>query len=977
MKFKVNINKQKTLANKLILPFTILIFLQSAIIIFTMIFGRSIISIKEFSITSFSNKVELREYYLQDIMQDTWANIDDETEIINKIVYEYIQKNNTNLSSVLKDHTQSSALLSNLSDELILTLRKNKTTGSFIILDSEANKKSAIYLRDNDPSVNANNNNDIIVEVAPTAARNNYQKKGLDFSSKYETSLDLNLYENPTFFNNPMSQSKNNPTISTGYLGYWTHSFTINGDKSSSSIVYSIPLRYQDGTTYGVYGITVLKSYIKKFIPISDFGDNCGNLQLVYFDGKNEYINISSNYTDSGVKDIYKMSQLNRTEFDGLYSFNTQSEKHYAVIKMLNMYTRNSPYAADHWYILGCVDETYLFGSSTSIVKQILVSAIVGFAICLFIEIILVWYVTRPISKLIDEVVGQQKNGFGKFKFDKINIYEIDALMDKIRNFVENGIERDAKISNIIKASGAPIAVYEYDRLNRNVTFTDNYYELFEIEHLRGKLDVDAFEQFRGQTREYLYQTDEEKNELFFKLPSGRHIQLKLTEYLTSEVGVLLDITDDVIKHEQIENERDIDVLTGLFNRRGLDKEIKKIWNQNIIKNAMTIMLDIDNLKYINDTYGHDFGDKYIQDTGKLLSKISFKNSIISHISGDEFVLFVYGCQDDEELNSQITIFKDAVKEFKFDLLGHKLQIKLSAGIAKYDGISNIHELIKRADFAMYELKHTKQSGVNMFNENTYINREQLIEQADKLNKLITEKLYDFAMQPIVSVKNGKLFAYEALLRSKMKEFKSPLDILDVAKKSNRLQDIEILTFFGACEKYKKFNTKIKLFINSISSQVVDIESISSFQSLYSDILDKLVIELTEVEATKEEIIKIKSDFIKNWNAQIAIDDYGTGYNNVALLVSTDPSYVKIDSSLVRDVHKLEKNRKMIQTIIEYCGSNSIEIIAEGVETKEELDTVIALGVDYVQGYYISRPSIERPVLNEVAIEQINNLIKK
>ena len=196
-------------------------------------------------------------------------------------------------------------------------------------------------------------------------------------------------------------------------------------------------------------------------------------------------------------------------------------------------------------------------------------------------------------------------------------------------------------------------------------------------------------------------------------------------------------------------------------------------------------------------------------------------------------------------------------------------------------------------------------------------------------------------------------------MRPTIEELKSPITVIDYAKKYNRLYDIEKLTIFTALEKFVKSNINKKVFINSISSQQLSDSDLSIIIERYKDYFDNIVIELIEEDFGETDILKSKTSALKNLNINYAIDDYGTGFNNIGMILNYSPKYIKLDCLLVREINIDSKKLMFAKSLIEFCKKNNILVIAEGVETIEELKCVKEAGVDYVQGYLIAKPNLE------------------
>ena len=232
----------------------------------------------------------------------------------------------------------------------------------------------------------------------------------------------------------------------------------------------------------------------------------------------------------------------------------------------------------------------------------------------------------------------------------------------------------------------------------------------------------------------------------------------------------------------------------------------------------------------------------------------------------------------------------------------------------------------------------------------------------DLVKKILDENLLTYYFQPIVNASDGEIYSYEALMRSKTDKMISPLDIIKYANMQGRLADVERATFVNVLkilDNNKELFGNAKVFINSIPGTKLYDADYSTIAMLIEKNSDKLVVELTEeAELSDADLDDLKSR-LKKINIEMAIDDYGTGYSNVNNLLRYMPNYVKIDRSLLSDIQNRPQKQHFVREIIEFCHDNGIKALAEGVETADELRTVVRLGVDLIQGYYTAKPSPE------------------
>lgn len=388
---------------------------------------------------------------------------------------------------------------------------------------------------------------------------------------------------------------------------------------------------------------------------------------------------------------------------------------------------------------------------------------------------------------------------------------------------------------------------------------------------------------------------------------------------------------------------------------------------------------DLDNLKYINDNFGHDVGDDFIKSAARMYSEFMKENAVVARISGDEFAVYAHGFSSKEEMQELIKKRFADNESFTFTTPdGVVRRIRSSTGIAWFPEDSrDVSELLKLADYAMYEVKHSDKGGVSEFNRSSYHKNAYLLDNRDSINVLLDERRIRFAYQPIVDLKTGEIFAYEMLMRPTIDDFKSPLEVLTVARNQSKLGKLEKLIMFQAFESIRANQEElkdVKLFINSIPSQILPDHDLEVLKKNYSDLFHKIVIEVIEIESESPAQMQIKIDKAREMGMMLAIDDFGSGYSNEMRILSIQPEIIKIDMEMVQGVHKDPDKEALIANLLGFCQSRGSRVIAEGIEDAEDLKTIIKLGVDFVQGYYTGKPNFEVKDIGEDIKQEIRSL---
>lgn len=230
-----------------------------------------------------------------------------------------------------------------------------------------------------------------------------------------------------------------------------------------------------------------------------------------------------------------------------------------------------------------------------------------------------------------------------------------------------------------------------------------------------------------------------------------------------------------------------------------------------------------------------------------------------------------------------------------------------------------------------------------------------------------------YMFQPIVSATDGSVYGYEALMRPKSQILKSPIEVLELAKVQSKLYHIEQLTFFKCLEEYTEFQdaSRYKIFINSISNKILSNEDIRNLEGRFKEHLKNIVVEIPEDENVNENFTETKQKIFKKWGGKLASYDLEQGCKGEEKRLSYLHNYMKIDRSMIMNIDKDNSKQLVLEEIVRIAKKQNVFIVAEGVETRPELEKVILAGVDYIQGYYIGKPDYRLKAMEESKIKEI------
>lgn len=424
------------------------------------------------------------------------------------------------------------------------------------------------------------------------------------------------------------------------------------------------------------------------------------------------------------------------------------------------------------------------------------------------------------------------------------------------------------------------------------------------------------------------------------------------------------------------------DPITHLLSYPSFSQRIKEIMPD--AESCCLATLYINGIEKLGSFLSVDSTNCCISSVAEVVKSYASDKVIIGYKSNYEIFACFIDC-DRMFIYNTLNSMDDAVQKCTLtDDFGEiidisdKSQLSLSIGCSSYPNeASDFNMLVNYSEFALYEARTDRRYVINWFSEERYVREKDSYKNAQLFHRMVMENRITYYVQPIVEATTGDIVAYEALMRSVGDMKLEPKQILSIASNQNSLYAIERLTFFNAMKMLSKnqhFFENRKLFINSMSDYILNEEDFNELYLTYGELIEKTVIEVVEDnDATKEAIETIKKR-LSFTHAQLAIDDYGTGYSNTSNLLKYRPDYVKIDHALISDIHNDMKKQQLVTQIIEFCRDNQLKSIAEGVETSQEMKTVIRLGVDYIQGFYTSKP--KSVFLDSIATDIKNEIIK-
>ena len=464
-------------------------------------------------------------------------------------------------------------------------------------------------------------------------------------------------------------------------------------------------------------------------------------------------------------------------------------------------------------------------------------------------------------------------------------------------------------------------------------------------------------------------------NEINGMLGALERSQLFLSKSESALKKAIEKLQDEVLEHEKTQEQIKYiayhDTLTGLPNRNLLNELlVHSITLAERNNKCMAVLfLDIDGFKMINDSKGHGMGDQILQEVAERLLKTLRKSDVIARHGGDEFIVIIEeldNCSGVELIaNKIINCFQEP-----FHLENQDYFLTTSVGVAVYPADGQTPDmLIKNADIAMYK---AKENGKNQYLFCTPVMKDvanETMELSTNLYRAIEKNELELYYQPQLSCHNNQIMGVEALIRWRhpVMGLISPAKFIPIAEKTGLILPIGEWVLRTACQQNKKWQEqglpKIRMGVNLSLRQFHNNDLLNLVESVLKE--TKLAPQYLELEITETIAMKEKSYIINTLNAfrqigvSIAIDDFGTEYSSLSYLKHLPVDRLKVAMQFIRGIGIDHKDEALAKGIIVLAKSIGMNVIAEGVETKEQLEFLKNHNCDEIQGYYFFKPLIE------------------
>ena len=536
-----------------------------------------------------------------------------------------------------------------------------------------------------------------------------------------------------------------------------------------------------------------------------------------------------------------------------------------------------------------------------------------------------------------------------------------------------------AYADNIVKSvqSGLVVVTSDFNVFRVNPAFSSMF--SLKAEEVEGRRidDILPFADLKEAIRDAFRNGNEsEDNVLETSSQGNRYFRISVSMIKPSEsqetgghaLLVIEDITERKLSEEKIIRMANYDNLTGLPNRRllmnYLSQAITLVRRRALY--AAILFIDLDRFKLINDTLGHSAGDELLKEVAERLKKCVRLSDTVGRLGGDEFIVLLPDIEQIEDIiiicNRINTIFDSTLK-----IGEHEVSVMMSIGISVYptDGEDG-EALLRKADVAMYRAKSDGKSCYRFYSDGMSQSGADRLRLESRLRRAAERGELYLNYQPQVDINTGRIYGAEALMRWYDPGYGliSPKEFIPIAEESGLIMPIGEWLLRTACLQVKTWQNNgfndIKLAVNISLRQFMQKEFAHTVDRILKEAgLDAgyLELELTEsiIMDNAETVIKILNE-LKQIGVSLAIDDFGTGYSSLIYLKHMPIDIIKIDQSFVRDMTVDNDDAAICDAIIKLAKSLDLEVIAEGVETMEQLELLRRLDCKNIQGYVVSKP---------------------
>ena len=712
-------------------PLVMLILLQAAILLVSLYLSGIFSQVNSNERSILGKQVVNRANYLEIQMTQQWSDIAELAQSINRKTQAAIEQGAIRLDLLENDSEEASKLIGMICTDMIETMYRNKNSGIYVIfntssLDGNVEPKTGFHVRDFDPTVSATTQySDLLLECAPIST---VKAMNISTDTGWDTRYDFGTAYGDYFRKPFMEAYRAMRKLEAVDYACWNSSAQ---SSLPSGLTYSMPLMLEDGTLYGVLGVELLDDYVSDSLPYDELGFGTdGTYMLALFDkGTNR----------ATLKMVSGKTRLRRGETialtpgkDGSYAFEQDGKKIVTQMDRLTVYDMYAPFDSETWVLMGATTAQSLYAFSKRVSRMILLAIALMLIFDAAGSVLIARRLSKPIEKLSKEVDIARMNENGIPRLSITGIREIDHFAEAFAGLSREAINTSTRFLRMLDMASVDIAGCEFDTSKEaDVTpafATDNFFPLLGVPNGdAGNVTLGQIKMLQSKMTNSILSVEKKGDSTLLHVRSldgkERYVRLKETQIESRTIVLAEDVTTSTLERLRIERERDYDLLTGLYNRRAFYRFAGRLFDRpDKMKHAAVVMMDLDNLKRTNDTFGHEWGDRYIHEAAVCFLRSIPDGTLCARVSGDEFNILFCGYDSREAVQRAIDRLVSGIENSHFNLPdGQATRIHVSGGIAWYpeDG-TELMELIKCADFAMYQMKRNEKGRFGVFDRTQY-----------------------------------------------------------------------------------------------------------------------------------------------------------------------------------------------------------------------------------------------------------------
>lgn len=438
---------------------------------------------------------------------------------------------------------------------------------------------------------------------------------------------------------------------------------------------------------------------------------------------------------------------------------------------------------------------------------------------------------------------------------------------------------------------------------------------------------------------------------------------------VTHHVAVFSDITRLKQSEARMEQLAHYDALTGLPNRLLLKSRIEHALERakrHPEDKVAILFLDLDHFKVVNDSLGHMMGDELLRQVARRLKCTLREEDTIARLGGDEFVILLEGITQISTLNS---IAQNIIEEVKTPYLldaNQETTIGTSIGISVYpNDAEDLEKLLTYADSAMYKAKQNGRNTYAFYTESITAEVDKRFKLSNQLSKAIDRQELELYYQPQIDMRSGDITGAEALIRWNHPEegLLTPWAFIEIAEETGLIHEISKWVIAQGCKQLKQWQEDTHDITLALNISPRDFRYDNFIDEVGKHIKQsgvrpqRLELELTEnsLMETSGNVMELLHD-LKKLGVSLAVDDFGTGHSSIAYLKHFPVDKLKIDRSFIKDIDVDPADKMITETIIDMAKNFNLKVVAEGVETREQLELLNSIHCDIAQGFYFSKP---------------------